>query len=127
MNGRNATMALENWGESIPAWVLALAQECDRTSQVQAAKAIGYSPAAVNTVLKQVYQGDTSRIQRATEDCLMHAEVDCPFYGRLLRTRCQEALAGLGPSAVKRSCRVCKNNPGRKWPTQHSKGDVCEA
>ncbi|MBF0165655.1 MAG: hypothetical protein HQM01_14325 [Magnetococcales bacterium] len=127
MSGYNVVLATKSYGTTIPDWVLALAAECDRSSQVQAARRIGYSPSAVNCVLKRAYQGATSRIQQVVEDRLMQAMLECPFFGPLLRSRCHEILEGLGPAAVRRSCRVCIHNPGRKISMQHAKGESHEA
>ncbi|MBF0273455.1 MAG: hypothetical protein HQL98_15510 [Magnetococcales bacterium] len=127
MSGHNASLVVRSWGATAPAWVLALAAECDRSSQVQAARRIGYSPSAVNCVLKKAYQGATHRIQQVVEDRLMQAEVACPFFGQLLRTRCQEILAGQGSTSVRRSCRVCKNNPSRRILNEQATGGVHEA
>ena len=49
------------WGRTAPDWIIALAEECDRTSQRRAAERISYSPAAVNQILSKTYKAGLKR------------------------------------------------------------------
>lgn len=114
MNGRNLLVARASWGEAIPEWVVALAGACDRDNQTRVAQRLGYSPSAVNSILKRSYKGNSKHIQRAVEDGLMQAEVMCPFFGVLLRARCDAYRSGMGLAVVRRSCRGCQHNTSRQ-------------
>ncbi len=48
------------WGDSIPDWVIALAEECGRSSQGKVAKQMNRSAALVSNVLRNKYGGDPS-------------------------------------------------------------------
>lgn len=78
------------WGEDIPAWVEALARECDATNQARAAKRIGYSTAVVSHVLRGSYTGALSAVERAVKGALMAVTVDCPVVGTLGTDQCQQ-------------------------------------
>lgn len=80
--------AVVAWGEQIPDWIVALAQECDRTSQNIAAKRIDYSSAAVSQVINGKYSGDLTAIEQAVRGVLMAATVDCPVVGELASDAC---------------------------------------
>lgn len=77
------------WGD-LPAWVEALARECDGTNQARAARRIGYSAAAVSQTLSATYKGDLNAVQRAVEGALMAATVACPVLGLLGTDLCQQ-------------------------------------
>ncbi|CUW41104.1 putative transcriptional regulator [Magnetospirillum sp. XM-1] len=76
------------WGESIPAWVLALAEECDRTSAKRAATLVQYSPATVSYVLSNTYRGDLAKVEQVVRGRLMAATVACPLVGDLATDLC---------------------------------------
>lgn len=76
------------WGESLPDWVLALASECDRTSQNTASKRIDYSSAAVSQVINGKYNGDLRAVEQAVRGALMAAIVACPVVGDLAADTC---------------------------------------
>lgn len=76
------------WGESIPAWVLALAEACDRTSAKRTATRIGYSPATVSYVLSNTYKGVLDKIEQVVRITLMAATVSCPAVGNISTDVC---------------------------------------
>lgn len=76
------------WGAAVPDWVVALAEECDRTSQRRAATRIGYSPAAVNQILSGTYKAGLSAIEAAIRGRLMGEIVVCPVLGEITRGTC---------------------------------------
>lgn len=76
------------WGDDLPAWILALAVECDRTSQKAAARRLGYSPATVSLVLANTYGGDLTKVEQAVRGAFMAATVACPVVGDLAADTC---------------------------------------
>jgi putative Ca2+/H+ antiporter (TMEM165/GDT1 family) len=76
------------WGDKSPAWVIALAAECDRTTAAATARRIGYSPALVSQVLACKYPGDLTAVEQAVSGALMAATVACPVVGELAADTC---------------------------------------
>ncbi len=93
-------------------WIEVLRAECQRTSQRQAAEAIGYSPAVVSQVLKGAYKGDLSAVETAVRGAFMGRNVACPVLGELPANRClayqRQPFAATNPQRVKlyRACRA---------------------
>lgn len=87
-----STVASKNvlaaWGKKPPAWIVLLAEECDRASQKKVADAIGYSTAVVNQVLKHRYSGDLTAVEQAVRGAYLNATVACPVLGDLELHRC---------------------------------------
>jgi hypothetical protein len=83
MSGATGTSAVERvragWRPEVPAWVLRLAEECDRTSQAAVARDIRYSAAVVSHVLRgpHVYKGDLAAVEAAVRGAFMAASVFC--------------------------------------------------
>ena len=84
----NVAKARRAWGENAPEWILALAEECDRTSQSRAAKRIGYSAPTVSQLLAGKYEGDLERVRELTEGLLLVEDVQCPVLGTISRADC---------------------------------------
>ena len=78
------------WGDDAPAWVRALADECDHSSQSKTAARIGYSPAVVNTVLARTYRGDYTAVEQAVKGALQAETVQCPVAGEIAAHQCSE-------------------------------------
>lgn len=99
------------WDGAPPAWVMALAEECDLTSQAKAGRRIGYSASVVNGALKRIYKGSMNDVQRAVEGALMGATVDCPVLGQIPKNQCltnqRTPLTASSPvrAALWRACR----------------------
>lgn len=85
----NVAKARAAWGEP-PAWVLALAQACDASSQVAVARRIAYSPPTVSQVISNTYRGDLVRLEAAVSGIYLAATVDCPVLGEMARNVCLE-------------------------------------
>jgi hypothetical protein len=99
------------WGEQIPTWVEALAEEARRTSSAAAATRIGYSAPTVSAVLAKKYRGDLGRVAAKVAGALMGATVDCEVLGEIARDRClDEQVKGFsGSSSVRaRLFRACR-------------------
>lgn len=115
----NERRARESWAathcEAPPAWVLSLADACDRSSQGQVARRLGISPAVVNQVLGSAYKGRLDRIEVRVRGELMQETVTCPVLGDLSKRECldhQKAkFSATNPLRVRlyRACKVCPN------------------
>ena len=108
--------ALCGWNDEPPDWVVALAEECDRTSQPKAARRIGKSAAAVNLVLGALYPARTTKIEAAVRCVLMNAAISCPELGSISAEQCRanqaEPYSNQNPTKINlfRACRVtCPN------------------
>ena len=106
--------AREAWGVSIPDWVMALAEACDRSSQNSVAKRLGYSGATISGVIKNKYRGDIERVEQAVRGSLMSETVMCPVLGDLRRDRClinQKKAKNPNPtsSVSMRLAKACKH------------------
>lgn len=112
---RNLDMAARAWGGNMPAWIEALARECDATSQARTADRLGLSDSTVNTVLKAKYPASTDRIEAIVRGKLMDATVPCPVLGELATDLCGEwqkkAAAFADTGQLRRrmyvACRAC--------------------
>jgi hypothetical protein len=105
------------WGDAIPDWVLALAEEAKATSGVLVAERIGYSPAVVTHVLRNHYRGDMERVAEKVRGALMGVTVCCPVLGEIGKDRCldEQKKPFAGTSSVRsrlhRACRAgCPNS-----------------
>jgi hypothetical protein len=58
------------WGAALPGWVRILAEECDRRSQTQVARDLGYSGSCINLVLGAAYPGRLDRVEAAVRRLL---------------------------------------------------------
>lgn len=96
-----------------PAWIDALAEECDRTSQNRTAERLGVSGAQVSLVLKNKYTGNYMPIEEKVRGILMAEELICPVVGELTKDQCldyQRAdFIGTNSSRarLKRTCPKC--------------------
>lgn len=110
------TIAKDAWGETLPDWIEALAQACDRTSQNKVAAQLARSASLVSTVLSGKYQGDMAAVEEIVRGVLMHETVDCPALGdvekqvcRMWRERGAQPLDPINTQYVQmhRACRHC--------------------
>lgn len=114
--------ALAAWGDALPDWVRALAEEADRTSQNIVAKAIGYSASAVSATIGNTYAAkDTKPLEQAVRAWVMRAVVTCPAADELPLSQCLEwrARAAQPPAplgslhrVMRRACQSCPRNGG---------------
>lgn len=99
------------WGAALPAWVIALAEHCNRTSATSAAKKLGYSTAVVSHVIANTYAGDLGRVAEKAKGAFMGATVRCPVLGDIRRDRCldEQQKKFTGSSSIRsklyRACR----------------------
>jgi hypothetical protein len=76
------------YGDALPDWVEELAVEATNTSQVLAAKKIGYSSSLLSHVFAATYSGDIGRVEAKVRGALMGATVICPILGEIGRNVC---------------------------------------
>jgi hypothetical protein len=106
----------ECWPQGAPDWVLALAGECNRTSQRAAGELIGFSGGMVNMVLNGKRPAHTlGNVKAAVRAKLMNESVQCPVLGEIRLTECREnagrPFAATNPTRVRlwRACRECEH------------------
>lgn len=78
------------WGPDLPEWVLALAEECDRTSQAKTAARIGRSAPLVSNVLARKYPGDLRAVEDLVRALLMSEMLVCPYLGEIGKQDCRQ-------------------------------------
>jgi len=112
MSTLNLDAARVAWGDPPPDWVMALAAEADRTTQVATAGRIGYGQTVVNQVLRRNYAGRYDKVEAAVRGALLGATVHCPGYGcEIDRAFClseqRQPFAASSPTRVRvfRACR----------------------
>jgi len=124
MTGKNRAAAAAAWPAPPPDWVLRLADEADRTSQVRAGERIGLSPSAVNAVIRNRYGASTGRVEQVVRGQLMDAKVACPELGDLAVDQCQEHQDRAGSWRDTGSFRVRMRRACRACPHGRFSGDV---
>ena len=82
--------AKKAWGNSLPDWVMVMAEACDNQNQKRVAEQMCYSPAVINTVLSKTYKGDLIAVKQAVEGAFLAATVQCPIMGDLQANKCME-------------------------------------
>ncbi|UFZ05478.1 transcriptional regulator [Bradyrhizobium ontarionense] len=116
MNGQSYhAKAKTAWGDALPDWVQALAEEADRTNARRVAERIGYSNAVVSYVIANKYPGDVERVAEKVRGALLGAKVMCPVMGEMDRDYCldQQKIGDTGASSVRaRLYRHCRGLGG---------------
>jgi hypothetical protein len=114
--GQNVLMVRRKWGAHPPEWVLALAEECDRTSQGRAASRLGIKSASiVNQALQNKYAGRMDRLEERVRGELMNKVLACPVLGEISARRCLDEQARPFTSSnalrlrLNRACATCAN------------------
>ena len=80
--------ARDAWGEGIPDWIEALAQECDRTSQNRTAKRLGRSASFVSNILRKRYVASLTAAEEVVRGTIMSETVACPVLGEIGKHVC---------------------------------------
>lgn len=80
--------ARASWGDALPDWIEALSRECDAASQASVARRVGYSAATLSYVMKGMYNGDLTAVEKAVRGALMALTVDCPVLGEMAADTC---------------------------------------
>jgi hypothetical protein len=110
------------WGADVPAEILALAQECDRTSQNRTAARLGYSASLISGMIANTYPGDRAGVFDKVRGALMGETVVCPVLGEIGRDQClrEQAMPFSTASALRpRLYRACRATGANACP--HSK------
>ncbi|WP_257195910.1 MULTISPECIES: hypothetical protein [unclassified Bradyrhizobium] len=103
------------WGDPLPDWIQALAEEADRIKLAGIARKLDYSQAAISTVLSKKYAGDVARIEGKVRGFLLGAKVMCPVYGEIGRDQCldlQKVQPPFSSEASSRCYRCCRGLGG---------------
>lgn len=113
MRAPNLATARSAWGRSAPEWVIALAEECDRSSQGRAAKRLGVSSTVINQALHNSYPGRLDRIEQRVRGEFMREVVACSVLGEITKRECMDHQArgyeATNPMRVRlfQACRRC--------------------
>lgn len=113
------------WGDPLPDWVQALAEEADRIKLKGIAGRLAYSQAALSSVLSKKYGGDVARIEGKVRGLLLGATVMCPVYGEMGRDQCLDFQKVVPPfsSGASASCyRNCRGMGVPKCPNSRIPG-----
>lgn len=90
IENRAEKRARMSWGDDIPDWVLGLARECDRSSQNKVAKRMGYSAAALSSIIGNRYKADLEKIESVYRGVFENAHVSCPELGEVRLDVCRD-------------------------------------
>lgn len=88
MSNPHRIRALAAWGDPLPDWLLALTEECGKTSQNAVAKKLGVSSTLISRVISNSYEGDTEGFAERVGGALLSRSVTCPVLGKIRRDRC---------------------------------------
>jgi uncharacterized protein involved in cysteine biosynthesis len=103
------------WGETMPDWVLVLAEACQKSNQSAVARQLDYSAGVVSSVLSNTYRGDVSSVEQMVRGALMSETVHCPIIGPTPRNVClgwqKRPFSTASSNAVRmyQACRQCPN------------------
>ena len=103
------------WGESLPTWVLRLAEEAKRTSASAVATRLDCAASVVSQVISKSYRGRFDRIEAAVRGAFMGETVDCDVLGEIGTDRCraEQREPFRATSAMRaqlfHACPKCKN------------------
>ena len=107
-----ANIARAAWGEAAPAWVIALAEACDKGTQSDVAAQLKYSAGVVSAVLRRSYKGDMRSVEQAVRGVLFQSEVDCPALVMAIPTQeCVEHQRARFSTASPQSVRLFRTCP----------------
>lgn len=109
--------AKEAWGDP-PAWIIALAKECDRTSQNKVAKRLSRSAPVVSGVLRKSYRGSMEAIEDIVRGTLLKETIRCPVLGEIEKQHCRKWRArsrkfentNSQTVTMYRACNRCEHN-----------------
>ncbi|GAN14137.1 hypothetical protein I6G65_15995 [Sphingomonas paucimobilis] len=114
----NRTKAVAAWGADAPAWVLVLADACDRTSQRGVADQLGKSSGYISRLINHSYAGSYPEAEQLVRATLADEDVVCPAYGQMplktcIRNRRREKPVNWLHVQFARVCPTCPNNTDR--------------
>ncbi|PLX92152.1 MAG: hypothetical protein C0621_10390 [Desulfuromonas sp.] len=97
-----------------------LRNKCDELGQATVARAIGYSPSAVNQALSGTYKGSLDNLLDKVEEVYGSSTVECPVLGIITLAQCgrhrRRPFAPTNPQRVVlwRACQKCPHNGSGK-------------
>lgn len=100
------------WGETPPDWIVVLADQCQRDTQVGVAKRLGVSGSMISQALAATYPGDMERLEGMVRGAYMGANVMCPVLGEIGRDYCleEQGKENVASSSVRmRLYRACRS------------------
>lgn len=103
------------WGDTIPDWVVVLAEECGKTSQNRVARRLNRSASLVSHVIRNKYEGDMVAVEDVVRGVFMSSTVTCPALGSISTAACRDwmrkahAFSNENSERVRlyRACRSC--------------------
>lgn len=107
------------WGDTMPDWILRMAQECDRTNQRSVADRIGQSNATVSKLINRKYAGSMMEMEQQVRATFCDDRVDCPAFGSIPLASCIRNRRRKTPAvnamqrAFDRHCPGCPFNSDR--------------
>ena len=90
---------------------------CEETSQAEVARKLGYSPSAINQVLKGTYPDPQKILSLVEQVYSQSATINCPIVGPITPGKCVEhrnrPFAATNPTRVAlfRRCPACGGKP----------------
>ena len=116
MTGRHLTAARAKWGDQIPDWIIALAQECDGIGIRAVAVKAGLSKTTVNEAVHNTYKARLDNVEQKVRGAFMGKTVQCPVLDDITVDLCLEnqkrPFSAANPIrvALHRTCPTCPFN-----------------
>ncbi|MCZ4258641.1 hypothetical protein O4H53_24130 [Sulfitobacter sp. G21635-S1] len=109
--------AKDAWGNP-PDWIIALAMECDRSSQNQVARRLERSAPVISGVLRNTYRGSMETVEDIVRGTLLKETIACPVLGEIEKQHCRKwrgrsrKFANTNSQSVTmyRACNRCEHN-----------------
>ncbi len=110
------------WGADLPAWVMAMAEECDGSSQTVVAERMGYSAGTVSQIIGRKYLGKLGGVEEAFRSAFAGLTIPCPALGDISAMTCRtwrEKARSFGNTNAQRVTmyRACRRCPRFVAPT----------
>lgn len=94
-----------------------LREMCDKHSQAEVARRLGYKPSTICQILSGEYGGNPGRVLTRCEEVYGSSVIECPYLGEISMGKCAEMrkrpAAAVNPDWVKmlRRCKKCGGKP----------------
>lgn len=118
LNLTNRDKAVIAWRPDAPAWVLLLAEHCDRTNQRAVADRLGKSSGYVSRLINRSYAGSYPEAEQLVRARFGAEDVMCPVFGTMplktcIRHRRRARPANWMQLRLAGACPDCPNNTDR--------------
>lgn len=123
MSGRHLQSARDAWGEEIPDWIIALADQCDAIGIRAVAVKAGLSKTTVHEAVRHSYKAALDNVEQKVRGAFMGKTVECPVLDEITVDLCLEnqkrPFSAANPTrvALHRTCPTCPFNRGAR-PTK---------